>query len=127
MTDTHGKIFWTELMTRDPEAAKAFFARVAGWTYEVMAMTEGAYHVASTGGQMVAGIMNIADMPGMESLPPHWFTYIGVDDVDAAVAETRAAGGQVHREPWDVPGVGRIAIVGDPSGAAVGLMTPSSP
>jgi len=127
LRETHGKIIRTELLTPDPEAAKALFARVAGWTHEVMAMTEGACHVASSGGQMVAGIMNIADMPGMETLPPHWFTYIGVDDVDAAVAETRAAGGQVHREPRDVPGVGRIAIMGDPSGAAVGLPTRSSP
>jgi uncharacterized protein len=127
MSDTHGRIIWSELMTRDPEAAKTYFGKVAGWTYEVMAMTEGEYHVASSSGVMVAGIMNIGDMPGMEGLPPHWFTYIGVDDVDAAVAATRAAGGQVHREPWDVPGVGRIAIVGDPSGATVGIMTPSSP
>jgi predicted enzyme related to lactoylglutathione lyase len=127
MSETHGRIIWSELMTRDPEAAKAYFGKVAGWTYEAMTMAEGTYHVASTGGAMVAGIMNIADMPGMEGLPPHWFTYIGVDDVDAAVAATRASGGQVHREPWDVPGVGRIAIVGDPSGATVGIMTPSAP
>lgn len=127
MTDTHGKIIWTELMTRDPEAAKACFATVAGWTYEVMPMSEGDYHVASANGEMVAGIMNLADMAGMEALPPHWFTYIGVDDVDAATTAILAAGGRVQREPWDVPGVGRIAIVADPSGAVVGIMTPSLP
>jgi len=127
MSDTHGKIIWSELMTRDPEAAKAYFATVAGWEFEAMQMPEGLYHVASTGGGMVAGLMDLADLPGMDGIPSYWLTYIGVDDVDAAVTATRAAGGQVHREPWDVPGVGRIAIVADPSGAAVGLMTPSAP
>ena len=127
MSGTHGKIVWSELMTRDLEAAKAFYARVAGWSFEVMPMAEGDYHVASANGEMAAGLMDLSDMPGMEGTPPHWFTYIAVDDVDAAVEATRSAGGQVHRAPWDVPGVGRIAIIGDATGATVGLMTPSSP
>ena len=41
-----------------------------------------------------------------------------VEDVDAALPALRAAGGQVYKEPADIPGVGRFAVVGDPYGAA---------
>ena len=46
-------------------------------------------------------------------------------DVDAAVAETTALGGEIRRPPFDMPGIGRIAIVADPTGAVMGLMTPA--
>jgi predicted enzyme related to lactoylglutathione lyase len=62
----------------------------------------------------------------MENVPPHWFTYIAVDDVDAAVAATRAAGGKVMKDVFEVPDTGRIAIIADPTGAALGIMTPAS-
>lgn len=125
MSERHGTVWWSELMTRDVAAARDYYAQVCGWEWATMPMSDGDYHVASRNGRMVAGMMDIAAMAGMTGIPPHWFTYLAVDDVDAAVAATRAAGGIVHREPWDVPGVGRIAIVADPSGASVGLMTPA--
>ena len=126
MGGNHGKVWWSELWTRDPGGAQAYYGQVAGWTFNSMPMPDGAYHVASRDGEMTAGIMDVTGMPGMNDTPPHWLTYLAVDDVDAAVTDTTAAGGQVLRPPWDVPGVGRIAIVTDPTGAAVGLMTPSS-
>ncbi len=55
-------------------------------------------------------------------MPEHWFTYIAVDDVDSRVAKVEAAGGMVIRPPFDVPGVGRIAIVKDKGGAVCGWM-----
>ena len=72
----------------------------------------------------LGGIMGMA--PGLPpGVPPHWTSYLAVDDVDAGVASLRKLGGHVIREPWDVPGVGRIAIVTDPQGAVLGLITPS--
>jgi len=125
MSDLHGTVHWTELMTGDIEKAKAYYAAVCGWDWDSMPMEEGLYYIAKTGEEMVAGMMSLADMQGMENVPPHWMTYLAVDDVDAAVKETVAQGGVVHRAPWDVPGVGRIAMIADPGGAAIGLMTPS--
>lgn len=126
MSGTHGTIWWSELMTRAPEVARAYYGAVCGWSWEVMPMSEGGkYHIASSGGRPVAGLMDITGMPGMEDAPAHWFTYIAVDDVDAAARAIEERGARVLRAPWDVPGVGRIAIVEDPGGAAVGLMTPA--
>jgi len=125
MSDLHGTVHWTELMTRDVAKAKAYYAKVCGWEFDEVPMEEGIYHIARVGETMVAGIMDLADMPGMEAATPYWMTYLAVDDVDAAVKETAAMGGGVHRAPWDVEGVGRVAMISDPAGAALGIMTPT--
>jgi predicted enzyme related to lactoylglutathione lyase len=65
------------------------------------------------------------DGPMFEGMPEHWFSYVAVDDVDKRIKAARAAGGAVMREAWDVPGVGRIAIVQAPGGATQGWMVPA--
>lgn len=125
MSDTHGLIWWSELMTRDPEGAKQYYSKTCGWTFDTMPMENGDYHVASAQGKMVAGMMDLNDLPGMDDAPAHWFTYIAVDDVDAAQSAVVAAGGKVLRPAFEVPETGRIVILEDPTGAAIGLITPS--
>lgn len=125
MTQRHGMIWWSELMTRDGAKARAYYETVAGWTFSTMPMGGSDYLLASIGEKPVAGIMDISAMPDMAGVPVDWFTYIAVDDVEKAVAQTREAGGQVMRDVFEVPGIGRIAIVADPTGAAVGIMTPA--
>ncbi|MEM9147798.1 MAG: VOC family protein [Pseudomonadota bacterium] len=120
----HGTVHWSELMTRDTAAAIAFFEEVAGWRVEPMPMPDGTtYHLAHAGEVPVAGIFDGSD-PMFDGLPPHWMTYIAVDDVDAACERAKGKGGEVRRV-FDVSGVGRIAIIVDPTGGVVGLMTPA--
>ena len=120
----HGTFYWNELMTRDPEGAKAFYAEALGWTFETMPMEGGGSStVAMIDGRPAGGIFEMT-APEFEGLPEHWFSYIAVDDVDARVEKLKAAGGTVLKPPFDVPEVGRIAVVMDGGGAAVGLMTP---
>ena len=57
-------------------------------------------------------------------MPPFWMIYFAVDDADKAAADIAAAGGRVHREPADIPGTGRFAVVGDPQGAGFGILQP---
>ncbi len=125
MSDSHGKVLWNELNTRDVEGAKAYYTAVCGWTFDTMPVAGGGgdYTVGKLGDDMVGGIFDITGMPGLDNVPAHWLTYIGVDDVDAGSAATKSAGGKVIREPFDIPNVGRIAIVEDPTGAVFGLMT----
>jgi uncharacterized protein len=126
MTWSHGKFYWNELNTRDVEASKRFFAATLGWTFEGMPSQGGfTYWLAKVDGDMVAGLMPI-DGPQFSEVPESWLGYIAVDDVDARVKKATAAGGKVMREPFDIPGVGRIAILLDSRGAAIGLMTPAS-
>jgi uncharacterized protein len=56
----HGRFHWNELMTRDVERAKKFYADTLGWTYEAMQTPDGdTYWVASADGQPVAGIFDL--------------------------------------------------------------------
>lgn len=122
----HGTIWWSELATRDPEKAKAFYGQTIGWRFSGMPSPDGTtYYMANVGDNPVAGIFT---MKGEQfaGVPEHWMTYITVDNVDQRAKAVAAAGGQVIREPFDIPGVGRIAIVKDSGGAVVGLGTPAA-
>ena len=119
---SHGAFIWNELMTNDVEKAKAFYGATLGWTAEEMKMPNGSYWIAKADGKMVAGIMDIAMMP--PGTKPYWFAYIEIDDIDARVKKIAGNGGKVIREPFDIPDVGRIAIVADATGAMIGWMTP---
>ena len=83
------------------------------------------YVVCMSDGKPVAGIFQLRSGMGVDEVTNHWFAYIAVDDVDARVQGAGAAGGAVLREPFDVPGVGRFAIVQDKVGAVVGWITPA--
>ncbi len=122
----HGSFIWNELMTPDVEKAKAFYAASLGWTYEAMPGVGGStYWLAKMDGRPVAGmIAHDALPPGVSTA---WFAYINVDDVDARAAVLPALGGALARPAFDIPGVGRIAIVQDATGAMVGWLTPAMP
>jgi uncharacterized protein len=55
--------------------------------------------------------------------PPHWLSYLEVDDVDRCVAEIESRGGRIIRPPFDVPDFGRIAIGADATGAFMAWVT----
>jgi len=119
----HGNFIWNELMTDDVEGSKAFYRSAIGWSFQATQIPEGTYWLAMVEGKPAAGIMAMQGVvpPGC---PPHWFAYLQVDDVDARISEVLAAGGQVLRAPFAVAEVGRIAIIKDATGVALGLMTP---
>lgn len=126
MMTPHGSFHWNELNTRDADRAKVFYTLAIGWSFEAMPMEGGGtYWVAKSGEQPVGGIFTMQG-PQFEGVPEHWLAYIAVDDVNARLAKAVAAGATALREPFDIPGVGRIAILRDGLGAVIGLITPAS-
>jgi predicted enzyme related to lactoylglutathione lyase len=119
----HGSFHWNELVTRDVEKAKKFYGGTIGWTFDGMPMPDGTYWVAKMGDQPVGGLFPIAG-PQWEGVPEHWMSYLAVDDVDARVKKAQAAGAKLMRPAFDIPGVGRIAILTEPGGAGIGWITP---
>lgn len=116
-----GEFNWNELQTSNAESAIAFYGACVGWTFEAERMPSGGiYWLCMASGQPVGGILTLP-----ERKQDRWVTFIHVDDLDNAVAAVSDIGGDVLREPWDVPGVGRIAMVRDPGGAEAGFVTPS--
>jgi predicted enzyme related to lactoylglutathione lyase len=127
MRGSHGTFYWNELMTRDVEGAKKFYAGTLGWSYDAMPMPGGGgtYWVAKMGDEPVGGILDIS-APEFGPVPESWMAYIAVDDVDARVAKAVKAGSKLMKPVFEVPGVGRIAILTQPDGAGIGWMTPAA-
>jgi predicted enzyme related to lactoylglutathione lyase len=118
-----GALSWNELNTRDPDAAKGFYAAVFGWKTRDFEMAEGTYLTVHRGDDdhSVGGIMDIRGRVPAE-VPNHWHVYFAVDDTDATVAKAKELGGGVAVEPMDIPDVGRFAILTDPHGAAFAVI-----
>ncbi|HWA47295.1 MAG TPA: VOC family protein [Dongiaceae bacterium] len=113
------------MMTRDVERAKRFYRETIGWSFEGMAMPEGGtYWLAMTGGAPAAGMFELSS-PQYDGVPEGWMPYLAVDDVDKRVALAMKAGAKLMKPTFDVPGVGRIAVLREPGGAGVGWMTPA--
>jgi len=127
MTNKHGDFIWYELLTPDQDAARAFYEKVVGWTIDKAADNEMDYRMINSASGPIAGSMTLSDAMQSAGASPCWLGYINVSDVDTVVEATTAAGGTVHLEPQDVDGVGRIAMVADPSGAAFYVMKPVPP
>ncbi|WP_299809323.1 VOC family protein [uncultured Roseibium sp.] len=119
----HGTFYWNELMTRDTRKAREFYGNTLGWAFSEMPMEEDFYILANLGERPVAGIFPMSG-PQFEGVPEHWMSYIAVDNIDERLELAAAHGGEVIRPPFDVPGIGRIAILKDSGGAVQGWMTP---
>ena len=130
----HGDVWWTELTTHHPEAARKFYAKVMGWQPFVAAMAdmqreakpgEPAYTTFMHNGKPLCGCFHL-EGEMFKNVPDHWFTYFQVTDVDTAAKAIVAAGGKTIRPAWDIPGVGRIGIMQDSSGAMFGIGKPAA-
>jgi len=125
MRGTHGTFYWNELMARDVEGAKKFYATTLGWSFDGMPTPDGGtYWVAKMGEEPVGGMFDISG-PDYTGVPEGWMSYIAVDNVDARVKKALAAGAKLMKPAFDVPGVGRIAVLMEPGGAGIGWMTPA--
>jgi predicted enzyme related to lactoylglutathione lyase len=116
---------WIDLNTSDSDASRLFYESLFGWTSEVGGAEYGGYITFSLDGRTVAGGMDKRNMPdGGGGMPDLWAIYLHVTDA-AATAELAAEnGGTVMFEPMEVPGLGYMGFVQDPTGAAIGLWQP---
>lgn len=126
MSETHGKFIWCELMTPDTKGAIDFYSKVVGWTTTAMTVEgQPPYTIFQASGAGVGGLMAFpAELEGT-GIPPNWTGYVAVDDVDKSARDFAANGGSVRRPPEDIPTVGRFAVVADPHGAVICIMTPA--
>lgn len=115
-----GKPCWYELSTTDPGGAARFYGAVLGWQVADAGMPGFDYRIATSGDDMVAGMM-AGQGPGAA---PLWTVYVTVTDCDRAAKAVARAGGAVRQEPTDIPGTGRFAVLSDPQGASFGILQP---
>ena len=113
-----GTFSWIDLVTTDQAAAKSFYGELFGWTGIDNPVQEGVvYTMCQLNGLDTGGISQLSEEMKAQGIPPHWNSYITVDNVDESAAKAKSLGGTVMGEPFDVFDAGRMAVVQDPTGA----------
>lgn len=124
----HGEFCWSEIAVTDLEKCKAFYAEVFGWEFEKSENTGDKmqyFEFSSSRVEQHDGALYLMEsaMFGGETPPPHIAQYISVNDVDESIEKAKELDGSVVFGPYDIPNVGRMAVINDPSGAAISLIT----
>jgi predicted enzyme related to lactoylglutathione lyase len=120
-----GRILWYELLTTDMKAAEKFYTAVVGWSVTPFEGSPEPYDMwTRAGAGPVGGVMKI---PQGMNFPPHWEMYVGVDNLEDAIAQTERLGGRSLGPLVEVPNVGRMRTMTDPQGAVFAIYEPSSP
>ena len=121
LIEAPGAMCWNQMASRNIEASKRFYGSVFGWAGVTTPYETSSYTAFRHNGAEVAGMVEM-DRSWPRDLPSHWMTYFGVDDCDAAADLAVDLGGAVAVEPFDMPQVGRTAVLGDPHGAVFSIL-----
>ncbi len=113
-----GTFCWESLVTPDPAAAVAFYARVLGLG---TAPAPGGEGWMFTAGEPVADVQQAS--PGAI---PRWLAYVLVGNAERSRDLAAKLGGKVLAPRIDVAKVGVVARVADPDGAELGLFEPAA-
>jgi predicted enzyme related to lactoylglutathione lyase len=121
-----GTLTWNELNTRDLEGAKAFYSGLFGWNILTgpNPSGQGEYTTIQVGENMNGGMLTI-DENWPADVPPSWAVYFNVDDAAGTTAKAKDLGGQVIMPAMDLPNVGTIVVLQDPTGAVFTVMEPA--
>jgi uncharacterized protein len=115
-----GAFCWPELYTTDQAGSKTFYVRLFGWEIRDIPMGPHAvYTIFTLGGHDAAACYGALPNMEQQGIRPHWIAYVWTLSSDETAARAKAAGGKVVKEPFDVPGVGRMAVLQDPTGATI--------
>lgn len=126
--NTTGSFIWYELMTTDPDGAKAFYDEVVGWDVEARSSFPNGYRmIGRSDGKSAGGVLPLTDEMRSHGARPMWLGYVAVDDVDSTSAAIAGDGGTVLMPPFDIPQVGRVAMIADPAGVPLYIMKPVPP
>jgi uncharacterized protein len=124
----HGEFCWHEIATTEIEKCKSFYSNVFGWDF-IQSTASGEDHAylefSSAGdGQPDGALFGMTpEMFGGEVPPAHIAIYVAVDDIDASTAKAAELGAAILNGPFDIPNVGRMSVINDPTGAMISMIT----
>ena len=116
-----GSFCWPELATTDIAKAKAFFSSLFGWEPSDVPSAGGTYTIFKLRGLDVAACRSFGPEESLQKIPAHFTSYVSAASVDASAEKAKALGGKVLHGPFDVMGIGRMAVVSDPEGLAFAI------
>jgi len=117
-----GEICWRELASTDLPAAMDFYSKLFGWELQQTKLAPMDYKEIIMGGNAIGGMMAIDESWGENPPPSNWNSYIAVENTDETIEKIKANGGSVMVPAFDAPGVGRMSIVAEPTGAVFAII-----
>jgi predicted enzyme related to lactoylglutathione lyase len=115
-----GTFCWMSLGTTDATAAKEFYRKLFGWETQDLPMGDNSlYTMLKQDGSDVGGLYELSAEMKAQGIPSHWLLYVAVSSADETAAKVAASGGTIQAGAFDVPNVGRMAVIKDPQGAAL--------
>jgi uncharacterized protein len=122
-----GNFNWFELATTDQSGAKQFYSNVFGWhSNDVPVSEDMIYTMLEKQNGTVAALYAMGPEEKQMNLPPHWRIYVTVKNANESTEKARSLGATVLMEPFDVMEHGRMAVIQDPTGAAIMLWEPKN-
>jgi predicted enzyme related to lactoylglutathione lyase len=125
MESKDGSICWFELATTDPAAARHFYSGLLGWSANEVPMgPEFSYTIFQLNGKDAAGAYRLMKEQVEQGVPSHWMLYIKTTSSDEAFTKAINLGAAQIAAPFDVPNVGRMSVLRDPTGAIISTFQP---
>ena len=119
-----GGFLWDELWTTDLDAAEGFYRGLAPFEPGERSLANGqSYRYLRADGQPRVGLL---PRPAAD-IEPVWVSYLRVGDPAAIVARVPELGGRVLAPPRPRAMGGEVALIADPSGAAIAIQTWTPP
>lgn len=118
-----GQWGWADLMVKNPQQAIKFYRGIANYGVKKYRRDQNTNDYYLISNKLARA--GVAAIPGGKQAPqilPNWLPYIIVSNINAAVVKTTKLGGRVILKPASQVYHGRLAVIADPGGAALGLI-----
>jgi uncharacterized protein len=115
-----GEFCWINMLTPQPDEARAFFAKLLGWTYFEM---PGLGHGMKVGGRDIGGLFDLNGPQTPKGIPPSIGVMVKVESADATCERVTSLGGKV-KPAFDIMENLRMAVCFDPNGANFDVWEP---
>jgi len=120
-----GTFCWAELTTSDAAGAKKFYTELMGWeTHDDPIPGGGIYTMIRHDGGNAGALYEMTAEMKSGGVPPMWMPYVTVADVAASAKRAAELGGTICKDAFDVFTIGSMAVLKDPTGAAISLWQP---
>lgn len=126
-TNREHRIVWADLATPDDDHAAEFYRQLFGWSDVHHEIAGGTFRTLEHDGRAVASLYRLARAQVARGLPAHWIPYVSTPDVSATAAKAASLAGRIVVWPQHFPGLARVALIADPTGAIIGLWQGEAP
>jgi hypothetical protein len=107
-------IVHAEIRSTDPDASREFYGSLFDWSFPEGGIPGYTYIDSGVPDALPGGISPLQDGEQLVTF------FVGVEDIDGALADAQRLGGTVVQGATKVPGV-TFALIADPAGQVVGL------